>query len=149
MKYHLKYHHCDINYRHIGSDPSQIITRSSRHSQKLQTCTFRTGLPLYMLWTSNGAQFQGNGLQKSDLRVLNKSVVQFFPFPLSPENEKIDLRNDKVTTDNTGYLHGPMQMQSIIILQLAELISFHQNTSFVKGVLGTHGYHALNSIQPV
>ena len=63
--------------------------------------------------------------------------------------KKIVLWNDKVTNDNTGYLHGPMQMQSIIILQLAELISFHQNTSFVKGVLITHGFHALNSIQPV
>ena len=42
-----------------------------------------------------------------------------------------------------------MQMQWIIILQLAELISFHQNTSFVKGVLITHGYCALNSIQLV
>lgn len=145
MKYHLKYHHCDINYRPIGSRPSLFITRSSRHSQKLQTRTFRTGLPLYMLWTSNGAQFQGNGLQKSELRVLNKSVVQSF----RPKMKKIDLRNDKMTTNNTGYLHGPMQMQSIIILQLAELISFHQNTSFVKGVLVTHGSHALNSIQPV
>ena len=72
-----------------------------------------------------------------------------FPFPLSPENAKNVLRKDKMTTNNTLYLHGPMQMQSIIILQLAELISFHQNPSFVKGVLITHGYHALNSIQPV